>query len=223
MGCISSSEFVDKSISRFKARTEEHNQEIAHEELKSVDQRKYARPVPSAPTCLITFKDNKSDLSASIIRGFKSKSKDNVIVEGSCNKMCSEVSKTSLQRISTLNLGESSPQSNSKTDGFDESESSRMFDSVRPTSQVNEKSSEKEKRGEISSVKYLEEEVDQQHRVEMILLEETGLPRKGSLNKGIINPPTIDGFITNVVRRNSLEGSEIVVINTVFLFDALPE
>jgi hypothetical protein len=221
MGCVTSSEFVDNSNSPLKAWTEGRRHEISNEELKSVEQRKYVRPVLSAPIFLITFKDNKSDLSASIIRGFKSK--DNFNIEESCSKLCSEVSETSLQRISTLNLGESSVQLISKIDGFDESESSR-FDSVRPISPSNEKSHEQEKRGEIISGENVEEKVDKQKSVEMILLEEIGLPRKGNLNNGIINPPTIDGFITNVVRRNSLEGSYYDSKDCdVFLFDILLE
>jgi hypothetical protein len=202
MGCVNSSEFIEISFAKNRTQTKDYGHETLSEKFTAVERRKYVRPVVSAPKILVTFKDNKSDLSASIIRGFKSKSKDNVIVE-----VFLELSETPLEMIPIISLGESSIPSSFKTNCFNESESSR-FDSDKNVSvnKLNEKLHVKEKSDEVSSEKNVEGKLDQHKSPEMIPLEDIVLPRKGSLNNGIINPPTIEGYITNVLRRNSLEG-----------------
>jgi hypothetical protein len=197
MGCVNSSDFIEIRFVKNRTQTKEHGHETFNKEFTAVEQREYVRPVVSAPTILVTFKDDKSDLSASIIRGFKSKSKDNVIVE-----VCPELSENPLEMIPIISLGESSIPSSFKTNCLNESESSR-FDSDKNVSvdKLNEKLHVKENNDEVSTEKNVEEKLDQ-----MIPLEDIVLPRKGSLNNGIINPPTIEGYITNVLRRNSLEG-----------------
>lgn len=208
MGCVNSSEFMEIRFAKNRTQTNKDRHETLSENFTAVEQRKYVRPVVSAPTILVTFKDDKSDLSASIIRGFKLKSKYKVIVE-----VLPELSVTSLEMIPIICLGESSIPSSFKTDCFNESESSRFdSDKMLSANKLIDKSKKEENSDEVSSEKKVEEKLDQHKGLEMIPLEDIVLPRKGSLNNGIINPPTIEGYITNVKRRNSLEGFIILFV-----------